>query len=261
MTKNIYLPIPSFQQKDETQNALNKAEPWFYEFQFLNGASTKQNHGVIDAVHKTRAEMVFPMLDDIIGENWSKTTCLDIACNEGWFSSQIAARGAAKVTGVDIRKEHIEKANLIKELSGLKNLEFHQKNILKTSENEYGNYDITLLLGLLYHVDDPIGIIRSAHALTKRMCIIETQVARSVAQLECRTIAAPGVRFGPGVALVASNTTHVEPGRGVVLVPSLDALYAMLYSVGFQRIFLVIPTYSSYEQFKDYDRVVLFAMR
>ena len=32
------------------------------------------------------------------------------------------------------------------------------------------------MLGLLYHVENPVGALRLARALTRRACVIETQV-------------------------------------------------------------------------------------
>ena len=33
------------------------------------------------------------------------------------------------------------------------------------------------MLGLIYHLENPVGAIRKAHALCKDVCLIETQVA------------------------------------------------------------------------------------
>ena len=45
----------------------------------------------------------------------------------------------------------------------------------------------------------------------------------------------------------------------MTLVPTLEALYYMLDAVGFNRVDLAPPPFSAYEQYADYDRVVLFA--
>src|SRR5262245_50508748 len=98
--------LPTRQTIDQVRDALARDEPWFYEFQFSNGAATKASDDLAALVHRTRADLIFPLLDELVGERWPATRCLDVACNEGWFAMQLAARGAAHVTGIDIRAEH-----------------------------------------------------------------------------------------------------------------------------------------------------------
>jgi len=40
---------------------------------------------------------------------------------------------------------------------------------------ELGRWDIVLFLGLLYHLDDPVGALRRLHAITLEQAIIETE--------------------------------------------------------------------------------------
>ena len=61
------------------------------------------------------------------------------------------------------------------------------------------------------------------------------------------------------MALVESDKWHVGPDKPLVLVPTLNALYKMLYASGFDRLFLGIPTETMHEQFKNFDRVIIFA--
>jgi tRNA (mo5U34)-methyltransferase len=251
--------LPSLRTADAIQAALAGGEPWFYDFRFSNGASTAVQGEAVPWVHRTRAEMIFPGLDEALGQAWSSTRCLDVACNEGWFSAQLAARGAAEVRGIDIREEHLRKARLIREISGLQTLAFERADILGMTPATHGTFGLTLLLGLLYHVENPLGVLRSVRALTAGICVIETQVARGSQILECRTVGAPGSRSGPAVALVPGHPSHVGPGMPLVLVPTLDALYAMLQAAGFQDVRSISPPADAYPHFKDLDRVVLFA--
>jgi tRNA (mo5U34)-methyltransferase len=256
----IVRAIPSGRSLEHVSATLASNEPWFYEFRFSNGAATTPSDDLSGLVHRTRAEMIFPLLDDLIGDRWPATRCLDMACHEGWFATQLAARGAAHVEGIDIRAEHVRKATVIKELSDLDALTFDCEDALDLTPEKHGTYDLTLLLGFLYHVDNPLGVLRVARFLTRRLCVIETVVARGPVPMECRTVSVSGARRGHAVALVPSNETHAEPGRSLALVPTLDALYAMLHSLGFTRVYLVVPPPAAYEQYQQYDRIVLFAM-
>lgn len=251
--------IPSRLSKIETEIELSKYQDWFYSFPFTNGAANQLQDPILQSIHTTRAELIFPLLDEIFKGKWNGTRCLDLACHQGWFTMQTALRGTSDITGLDIRKEHIEKANLIKYISGLNNISFKKENIYNIKANEYGKFDIVFFLGVLYHIDSPLEALRIVKALTKNICIIETQVARTVPELECTWGSNPLMFKGPGIALVESDEVHAEGGRSITMVPTLAALYQMLYSVGFSRAFLSIPSREMFKQYRDFDRVVIFA--
>jgi hypothetical protein len=59
---------------------------------------------------------------------------------------------------------------------------------------------------------------------------------------------------------VPSDAHHVAPGLAVVLVPTLDALIAMLYSVGFRQVALLGAAPGEFSQLVDRDRVVVVAL-
>jgi len=251
--------IPSRLSKIETEIELNKYQNWFYSFAFTNGAVNQLQDTTLQSIHNTRAKLIFSLLDEIFERKWNSTRCLDLACHQGWFTMQAALRGTGDITGLDIRKEHIERANLIKEISGLKNISFKEENLYNVKANKYGQFDIVFFLGILYHIDSPLEALRIVRSLTKNICIIETQVARTVPEMECTWGSNPLMRKGPGIALVEADDVHAEGNRSITMVPTLGALYQMLYSVGFSRVFLSIPSREMFKQYCDFDRVVIFA--
>lgn len=251
-------PLPSVYSKDEIESRVNTFPEWFYNFEFVNGASTHYIDQKTHEIHVNRAGIIFPFLDQMFEGTWQKINCLDIACNQGWFSSQIAIRGAHKVTGIDIRENHIKMADTIKDIADLKNLDFKVQDFLETDALSE-KYDLVLFLGILYHLDNPLQAIRKIRSLTKKLCVIETQVAKSSPELECCWGSDPQNRKGPALALIESDKWHVGPDKPLVLVPTLSALYRMLYASGFDHLFLGIPTESMEDQFLNYDRVIIFA--
>jgi 2-polyprenyl-3-methyl-5-hydroxy-6-metoxy-1,4-benzoquinol methylase len=256
---NLIRKLPSRNSKVETENALNQHNDWFYSFEFTNGAVTVITDNVANKIHTDRAGIIFPFLDQLYEGKWQQTDCLDIACNQGWFSSQLAIRGAHQVTGFDIRESHIKMANTIKDLADLSNVNFQVQDFFEIETTSCKKADLVLFLGILYHLDNPLQAIRKIRSLTKELCIIETQVARPNPDLECCWGSDPQNRKGPAMALVESDKWHVGPDKPLVLVPTLNALYKMLYASGFDRLFLGIPTETMHEQFKNFDRVIIFA--
>ena len=257
--KKINQLLPSIYLRNEIELMVNKYPEWFYKFEFVNGASTKNPDPKTNGIHTTRAGIIFPFLDEFYKGRWQQIDCLDIACNQGWFSSQIAIRGAHQVTGIDIRESHIKMANTIKDLTNLTNLTFKVQDFLEIDTAANEKADLVLFLGILYHLDNPLQAIRKIRSLTKHLCIIETQVAKSNPELECCWGSDPQNRKGPALALIESDKAHVGSNKALVLVPTLNALYRMLYASGFDHLFLGIPTETMEEQFQNFDRVIIFA--
>lgn len=257
-TNNVLHVIPTGRGRHDIEAILSEHAPWFYRFAFSNGAVTETRDEIADTIHSTRAELVFPFLDTIFHDRWHQVRCLDVACHEGWFATQVALRGAREVVGIDIREEHIVKASVIKELGEIDRTAFSQGDLYGINPEQHGTFELTLFLGILYHLDNPLEALRIMRSITRSVCVIESQVARPGPELEC--LWGSGIaRKGPSIAVVLSDESHVEGGKPVVLVPTLNALSEMLYAVGFDRLYLCVPSRSVYEQYPNYDRVVIFA--
>ena len=257
MSSQVLRKIPSTSSVTEVTSQLQRYDSWFYEFEFENGAATQVRSAAVSEIHRTRAEIILPFIDRYFRDWWSHVRCLDVACHEGWFATQVALRGPNQVEGIDIRPDHIAQANLIRELGDLGQLCFRQADVF---ELDVEPADLTLCLGLLYHLDNPLGALRQMRKLTSDLCVIETQVARAESELHCLWGGGES-RTGPGVAVVKADGVHAYDLPDVVLVPTLDALYDMLYAVGFSELHLGVPPRTAHAQFQypAFDRVVVFA--
>jgi len=178
-------PIPTSRTRDDVEAKLSEYTPWFYKFVFSNGAVTQTQDDLTNLIHDTRASLLFPFLDTVFHGRWQQVRCLDLACHEGWFGTQIALRGAQDVIGIDIREEHSAKASVIKELGGIDRISFRQGDVYELKPEQHGMFELTLFLGILYHLDNPIEALRAVRALTRSLCVIESQVARPGPELEC----------------------------------------------------------------------------
>lgn len=83
---------------------------------------------------------------------------LDVACNCGFYSFELAKRGA-KVTSIDNSYQDIVRAKFAKKVLGINNVDFQFADA-KELENEFSmKFDLVLCLGLLYHLENPQSII------------------------------------------------------------------------------------------------------
>jgi len=121
-----------------------------------------------------------------------------------------------------------------------------------------------LLLGLLYHATDPVGLLRRAHALTRQVCVVETQVAPELTgELEWGAV---DFRMPlRGCFALVDESAEVARGNreagiaSLSLVPSLAALLWLLRTVGFDKVEVLTPPGSAYEQAARGQRVVVAA--
>jgi len=108
----------------ELKQKLKSLGPWMYKFQFTEKIFSPIMIDELSEIHETRKKIIFSKLDKIYENKWNELDCLDIACNEGYFSFELCKRGVKKVTGFDARPINIEKANLVKNYFDYKNSYF-----------------------------------------------------------------------------------------------------------------------------------------
>lgn len=257
---NATQPLPSSLSRDDVQNRLDRfKDAWAYAFEFDVGASTAPREPIDGVIHRSRAELVFPWLDRHFAGRWDRVRCLDLACNQGWYAFQLALRGSDEVIGVDVRPEHLDMAETIRAVSGLQRASFRLGNLFELDPQREGRFDLTLFLGILYHLENPVGALRMLRALTRDVCVIETQVAQPAPELRCLWGSAEAPRSGPGMAIVPSDASHREGDIPLVLVPTLDGLLALVKAAGFRNIELMESAPAHHEQYRSQDRVVVIA--
>ena len=158
-----------------------RSREWFYHYELPDGSVLPSYHGAeIQAIHDTRWRMIEACLAGHLGADRGDLTALDLASHQGWFAAQMVRSGFASVLGIDARASHVEDASLIAGIYGLDQLEFRQGDIHELDADRLGRFDVVLMLGLLYHLENPVGALRVCRALCRDVCIIETQVVPGI---------------------------------------------------------------------------------
>ncbi len=118
------------------------------------------------------------------------------------------------------------------------------------------------MLGLLYHLENPVGALRLARVLCRDLFVIETQVVPGMSGM---------VDFGSyrfvrplkgsfGLIDELDETHGPEAGAtGICLVPSVEALTWLLEKVGFRDVTVLRPPADAYEQLLYGKRVMVSA--
>jgi hypothetical protein len=239
------------------------ARDWFYRFTLPSGAVTGSAHASdILAIHDTRWAMAEAALQGAFPEGAARASAVDLACHQGWFSLKLREFGFGSVHGIDARQQHVEDARLIAAATGMEHVAFSRGDVHGLSAAIVGTHDLVLCFGLLYHLENPVGALRVARALCKRLCLIETQVAPG----QTGVVDYGSFRFvkpieGSFVIVDETDETHGPEAStlGISLIPSLEALHFILRKVGFSKIEVLPVPEGGYEQLKYGKRVVLAA--
>lgn len=247
------------------QQRLKELGPWFYEFDLgAYGRTTSQLPPEVLPIHQTRLAMVERVVEEHFRGRIDQVRCLDVGCHEGFYAVAMAGKGMREVRGIDVRPESLTKARFVTEVLGLTNVSFEERNVEDLAGAE--SYDLCLFLGVLYHLENPVGALRNLSRITRELCIVETQV---VDEIEGSTEwgARAWTRPYQGILALIDESgefynRNAETGASpVATCPSPKALEFLLRQAGFRRTELIEPPPDGYEQHRRGKRVVCAAYK
>lgn len=247
------------------QQRLKELGPWFYEFDLgAYGRTVSELPPEVLPIHQTRLAMVDRVVEEHFRGRIGQVRCLDVGCHEGFYTVAMARKGMREVRGIDVRPESLTKARFVTEVLGLKNVSFEERNVEDLAPAE--SYDLCLFLGVLYHLENPVGVLRNLSRITRELCIVETQV---VDEMEGSTEwgARAWTRPYQGILALIDESgefynQNTETGASpVATCPSPKALEFLLRQAGFRRTEMVEPPPDAYEQHRRGKRVVCAAYK
>jgi tRNA (mo5U34)-methyltransferase len=241
------------------QRILDKT--WFYRFTLPSGKVTSTyDDGALDSIHETRLAMLQQVIDAHFGGTLAGRTAIDIACHQGWFATKLAGWNADDVLAVDARAEHVADTTLIRDALQLATLRVEQSDVHALDAARTGRFDLVLMLGLIYHLENPVGALRQARALSRNACVVETQVVPGLSGMvdygSYRFVRPLKGSFG---IIDETDDTHGPEASttGICLVPSVEALLWIMRKVGFARVEVLPPPADAYEQLLHGKRVMV----
>ena len=182
------------------------------------GASPLSREGRIRRRYERRLRLLQ------IPEDLSGWTVLDIGAWHGYFSFECERRGAERVLAVDRfawDKHGMDGFLAAHERLGSR-VEHRRADVHDLDPDEIGQFDLVLLLGVLYHLRNPLQALDRIRRVTKRMLVCETHVLLPFVHERY-----PLIPFFPG-----DEGARELPGE-LCAMPTLAALRQMLESVGF----------------------------
>jgi tRNA (mo5U34)-methyltransferase len=142
--------------------------PWFHNLHLPDGSQTAPSHPLGDFPSFKWNEIARHLPDDLSG--W---TALDIGCNAGFYSLQLAQRGA-QVTGIDVEPLFLRQAEWAAGEFGLtRQVHFRQMQVYDLALSSE-SYDLVLFMGVFYHLRYPMLGLDIVAEKVKRLMIFQT---------------------------------------------------------------------------------------
>lgn len=234
---------------------------WFYRFRLPSGAVTDSyDGGALDAIHVTRVAMMDAALARAFPGGLAGRSAVDLACHQGYFSTELARRGCRKVLALDARQEHVADAGLISRTLGLGAIEPVRCDVHEATSQRFGRHDLVLCFGLIYHLENPVGALRTARELCSDTCLVETQVVPNLSG----PVDWGSYRFVKPLQGVFGLIDETEETHGpemsttgICLAPSVEGLLWIMRKVGFREVEIIAPPADAYEQHRYGKRVMV----
>jgi tRNA (mo5U34)-methyltransferase len=124
--------------------------PWFHNLHLPDGAQTAPDHPLGDfPAFKWR------QLADALPADLTGCRALDIGCNAGFYSFELARRGA-RVVAIDHDPHYLRQAHWARQRYGLADrVELQQMTVYDLARVDE-QFDVVLFLGVLYHLRYPL---------------------------------------------------------------------------------------------------------
>ena len=142
--------------------------PWFHNVHLPDGTCTAPEHPLGDFPSFKWQQIAEHLPADLNG--WS---ALDIGCNSGFYSVELAKRGA-RVTALDKDPHFLRQARWVVEQFGLTDrVEVRQGQVYDLARTPE-RYDLVLFMGVFYHLRYPVLALDLVAERTNRLLLFQT---------------------------------------------------------------------------------------
>jgi tRNA (mo5U34)-methyltransferase len=234
-----------------------------YEWPLGDGIDVPLIHHELPDVHRTRAEMIAPVAQAALSEAGTNANAIDLGCSEGLFSQLLLDWGATSVLGVDVRDVNIRRAKLLADHFGVASdrLSFVCTDVKELDPDSLGPFHVVLALGLVYHLEDPVGMLRIARRLTGSLCVVESQLTCQNSPIEygwgtSDAYLSTDASFGAVVETYGDDHQTASTAGVLSLIPNRAALELMLRVAGFDEVEWLEPREDHNEQYRRGDRAI-----
>lgn len=151
-----------------TQQAIAHLGPWFHNIHLPDGTQTAPNHTFGDFPTFKWQEIAPYIPADLSG--WQ---VLDIGCNAGFYTIELAKRGA-QVLAIDVDPHYLKQAVWVAEQFGYQNrIEFRHMQVYDVAHLSQ-KFDLIWYMGVFYHLRYPLLSLDILTQKLKRLMVFQT---------------------------------------------------------------------------------------
>ncbi len=219
--------------REEILAEIVRLQPWFHRIDLGDGITTKTESVMGEPVDHPREP--WEIIGQCLPDDLSGKTVLDVGCNGGFYCVEAKRRGAARVVGVDGQRSHVRQALFVRKALGL-DIEFRRLSVYDLDPRATGRFDITLALGLVYHLKHLVFALEKLFDVTNELLVVETAIIPP-AQTPPSFVQPLGAFVQTLHPLYyAANPPAAKEQVFNWFLPGTDALCALLKQVGFQAV-------------------------
>jgi tRNA (mo5U34)-methyltransferase len=159
---------PQSRTLDEQRAEIEDLAPWFHNLHLPSGLQTVPDHPFGDfPLFKWR------LLAAALPDNLEGSSVLDIGCNAGFYSIELARRGA-NVLAIDVDPHYLRQARWAARQFGVaERIEFRQMQVYELARLDV-SFDIVWFMGVLYHLRYPMLGLDIVAEKVRRLLVFQT---------------------------------------------------------------------------------------
>ena len=220
--------------RDEITAGIDRLRPWFHAVEVAPGLWTKTSS--IAGEPTDHPLPTWLIIRGALPADLTGKRVLDVGCNGGFYSIEAKRRGAAHVLGVDMGRREVAQANFCRLVLGYDGLEFRRLSVYDLSPRTVGSFDVTLALGLIYHLKHIMLGLERLYSVTRELLILETAVLTPDQTPASFSRSMGNVQSQLHPLFYVENPPEAAESVYNWFVPSVEATRAMLRGVGFTSV-------------------------
>ena len=151
-----------------TERRVAELGPWFHNLHLPDGTQTAPEHPLGD-FPRFKWDEIAPF----VPEDLSGWRALDVGCNAGFYTFQLAQRGA-DVLSIDVDPRYLEQARWAAVKYGLeRRIRFRQIEVYELAQSAE-RFDLVLFMGVFYHLRYPLLALDLLARRTRRQMVFQS---------------------------------------------------------------------------------------
>lgn len=229
--------------REDVVREITRIGPWFHSIEIREDIKTREIAPLpgpqpVDHPRERWIDLAGAVPADLSGKR-----VLDIGSADGFYTLEFARRGATEVVAIDPWKKHIGRIKWLKNYFDLQNITPVEGRIEDLTIEAYGRFDLVFMLGLLYHLKDPLRGLEAVSQLS-------------------------GVLYLESISIFDEENSYLylkPPQEGVHAIPkwipTTRCIRDMLEMVGFSNVREITPPHNLRPQGRYKDRPIYIAQK